>query len=384
MSIRRHPFPARIAKAQSFCDRVNERTELKQRIAQNEHTVLVAPRRYGKTSLIGKVLAENKYPAINIDLFLATSSTFVKNAIQEGAALLLEKLLPKQQTAQKKFIDFIHRMHPKLTINVFRQKLELNSTLPKERSIVDFLLSMEEASKHSKKKTVIVLDEFQQVGEIKESVPIEAAIRHAAERSEYITYIFSGSHRHLLTRMFSDKSRPLYHLCELMHLNRIKPEDYEPFLAKHFAKRWKATMDPFVIHEILSLTNCHPFYVNALCRQLWIRESIPDIPSIQLVWSKYVELQSPWIMDDLDKLSTNQIAMLAALAYAPTSEPLSNAFSKIVGLSTSSIKSSLDFLLKKDYVYKDNSNHYQILDPAIASYIREEIKYFDFTSKEQL
>lgn len=381
MKIRQHPFPARIAKAQSFCNRVNERAELKQRILQNEHTVLVAPRRYGKTSLIGHVLAENEFPSINIDLFLANSTTFIKNAIHEGVTQLLEQLLPKQQAAQKKFIEIIREMHPKLSINVLGQKLEISSSLPKERSIVELLLSAEEAAKHNNKKAVIVLDEFQQISEIKDSLPVEAAIRHAAERSEYVSYVFSGSHRHLLTQMFSDKSRPLYHLCELMHLNRIKKEEYELFLSKHFKIRWDKTMDPFAVDEILSLTACHAFYVNALCRKLWMKDEIPDIPSIQVAWSEYVESQSPWIKDDLDKLSTNQVSILAALAYNPTQEPLGNNFTKMVELSASSIKAGIDYLLKKDYIHQDEKHFYHVLDPTIALYLRE-IKYFDFSSRE--
>ena len=43
---------------------------------------------------------------------------------------------------------------------------------------------------------------------------IEASIRHAVERSENISYVFSGSNRHLLKQMFGGQGRPLYRLCQ--------------------------------------------------------------------------------------------------------------------------------------------------------------------------
>ena len=373
----KHPFPASLAEGRSFCNREMERTYLKHQILNNEHTVIVAPRRYGKTSLITQVITESEYPAISIDLLLATNSSFVNKAILDNVPSLLLQFMPKQKQAKQKLIDVLHKVHPKLTINILGQKLELSTTQSEERSIVEILLSLEHAAKETKKLAIVIFDEFQQVGEIKESQAIEAAIRHAVERSKHITYIFSGSHRHLLSRMFTDKSRPLYHLCEVMYLERIKHYDYKLFLTKHFFKKWPIKIDELIIDEILLLTGCHAFYVNALCRKLWNLSTCPTMADVQNTWDRYVKSQTPWIIDDLDQLSPNQINILAALAHQPTKEPLSSSFSNKILSSPSSIRISLNYLLKKDFVYRDSENYYRVLDPAIESYIKE-IKYFDF------
>ena len=49
-------FPQGIASDSSFYNRDQERSDLKNSIQMHEHVVLVAPRRYGKTSLVMQVL----------------------------------------------------------------------------------------------------------------------------------------------------------------------------------------------------------------------------------------------------------------------------------------------------------------------------------------
>ena len=48
-------FPSGIALGESFINREKEREQLKKNIVANRHMVLMAPRRYGKTSLINQV-----------------------------------------------------------------------------------------------------------------------------------------------------------------------------------------------------------------------------------------------------------------------------------------------------------------------------------------
>ena len=66
-------FPQGIATGTAFCNRTEERKLLKNSVASNEHTVLVAPRRYGKTSLITQVLKDVDHPSVNMDFFFVVT-----------------------------------------------------------------------------------------------------------------------------------------------------------------------------------------------------------------------------------------------------------------------------------------------------------------------
>lgn len=367
-------FPQGLATDYCFCNREQERTTLKNSIAAREHVVLAAPRRYGKTSLITQVLKESSIPGVCIDFFFALTQVDVAKTISEGVSKVISMLLPKTKAACNKLINSVVELNPKLTFNLFGQKLEISTKQTTEKSISELLLALDQFANKEKKACVIVFDEFQQIGELEENHAIEAAIRHAVERSDNVSYIFSGSKRHLLNEMFSNKSRPLYHLCDLMTVERIDTPYYFDFLNKMSKNQWGKSLSNDVIDEIIYLTENHPYYVNALCRRLWNNSEIPTIANVRNAWNNYVNQQGIWITNDLSYLTLNRRKVITALAYQPTNEPQGQTFSKRVGLNPSGIKKCLTDLQKLDLIYLNKKGCYCVLDPAIAYFIRQHLQ----------
>ncbi len=115
-------FPQGIATDNAFCNREFERAAIKASIESHEHTVLIAPRRYGKSSLIAQALKEHNFPGISIDLFFVLTQAEVTNIITESVSKIISDLLPKTKSAAQKLLDSIMALNPKLTVNVFGQK----------------------------------------------------------------------------------------------------------------------------------------------------------------------------------------------------------------------------------------------------------------------
>jgi hypothetical protein len=156
-----------------------------------------------------------------------------------------------------------------------------------------------------------------------------------------------------------------------MTIERINTECYQKFLVQTGQKRWKAPLTLDVTLEIIQLTENHPYYVNALCRHLWKQDGVPTLGKVRSTWQCHVEQQSPWIISDLDGLTLNRKKVLHALAHHSTNEPQGHSFSKQAELSPSGIRKSLDDLLKLDLIYQDKNGYYQVLDPAVAYFLRE-------------
>ena len=362
-------FPQGIATDRAFCNRDEERKRLAVSIAAHEHTVLVAPRRYGKTSLIAQVLKENDFYAANIDFFFVLSQLDVTKQITEGVTKIINQLLPKTKSACQKIIDSVKKLNPKLTFNVLGQKIELVIKAGDEKNISEVLLALDYVAQKTNNTCVVVLDEFQQIGELKENHAVEAAIRHAVERSNNVSYIFCGSKRHLLNEMFSNRSRPLYHLCDLMQIDRISSSCYEKFLTQQSHLKWGCYITKDAVDEILFLTKNHPYYVNALCRRLWKNDKVPSLGEIRSVWDEYILQQSAWITNDFAALSLNRKKVIKALVFFPTDMPQGEMFVGVTGLTPSNINRSLSDLLKMDFVYRDLKGFYRVLDPAMAYYL---------------
>lgn len=365
-------FPSGIAEGSSFCNRVMERKRLKTNIEGIRHTVLMAPRRYGKTSLIRQVMLDNHFIYVWVDFLSVTSKEEIETKIKKAAKELLFKLSPELKKITRQTKELVKSLSPELNLSAMGQSLTLNLTSDNHLAVDEMLLELDSYAQKTGKKAVIVCDEFQQISEIEKSTSVEALIRHAVERSKNITYLFSGSNRHLLAEMFSHSNRPLYRLCQVMVIQRIDAEEYKNFLNLAAKEKWQTELADNVIQRIIDLTECHPFYINALCAELWLLEKIPTtVEQVVDTWNWYIDGHKTIILSEVVPLALNQKKVLSMLAKHPTKEPSSTNFMMLVRLSSSSIRRSLDALIKKDLAYITEQKEHAVLDPAIRQYLTD-------------
>lgn len=372
-------FPTGIVTGEGFCNRDEERVLLKKRLAQNAHVVLMSPRRYGKSSLIAQFTLDQKLPYSAVDLLPATSGKFVRNAIIDGVANLIDNIMPTVKKSKEKILSYFSNMNAVIELTALGQRIKLT---PRERSpeesIIKILLNLDKIATELKKKLIFVMDEFQQISNLDDSHSLEASIRHAVERSKNVFYVFSGSNRTLLEAMFKNKERPLYHLCDEIKINRINENDYFDFIEKAAHKNWRnCCISPESINEILNVTECHPYYVNRLCRNLWDLLLPPQIEDVLKIWNDYVESQKmDWVSDIISKMTVNQRSILAALSKEPEKELNNKNFITKLSISPSSIQRTMHTLLQNDFIFKDHNGYYQVLNPVIKWYLAKN-EYFE-------
>ncbi len=80
----RRLFPLGKAYGRAFCNRVKETKKLIDNIESGKHTYLVAPRRYGKSSLCENVFLASKIPHESLDFHLAVTEKDVEQIIING------------------------------------------------------------------------------------------------------------------------------------------------------------------------------------------------------------------------------------------------------------------------------------------------------------
>jgi len=362
-------FPEGIARGNAFINREEERNVLINRIKANQHTVLIAPRRYGKTSLVTRVSDEMKIPYCSIDLLAAYSEEYVRDQIVDKVSRLVFELLPRIKQAKEKLITIFKKMKPEISMGAFGQRLLLQLSNNPLKDVSEALLRLDETAKYFKKRAVVFLDEFQQISLIKNHHSIEASIRHAVERSENISYVFSGSNRHLLQQMFGDHGRPLYRLCYTMHIPRMTKEPYTQHLQALAKSKWKQFINEDTLNKIFELTEFHPFYMNILCQMVWENDHLPSVENVITIWDNYVRAQKHIIAHDITDISLNQRKIISSLAKLSTKTIQSIEFIAPIKLSPSSVKQAVDMLILKDLVYIDDTGMYRVLDPAMRYYL---------------
>lgn len=364
-------FPLGIAKESAFCNRETERAQIAQNISNCRHTIITSPRRYGKSSLVLYTLEEIRLPYERIDLFVAIDSKTVEGQILHGVQRLINKVSsPQQQT-----IDIIKRYFRQLKLKWVIGSSGVNIELipGKENdainTIKESLQILEHLLSKKKQKAVLFIDEFQEIGILTNNKGIEGAIRYIAQESEFLTFVFSGSNRHILSHMFDDRASPLYMLCERIILNRIENPHYVKYIQAISRLTWGKEIEKAAVMEILSLTECHSYYVNALCHRIWAQHcnNPPLVQDIKNNWNEYVLQEESRIAQELVTLNASQKKLLVAISRGVTGELSGKSMLATLNLSSATVFKALQSLEAKDYVYKNKEGQYQILDPLIKA-----------------
>jgi AAA+ ATPase superfamily predicted ATPase len=168
-------FPVTLAIGKAFCNRVKERKIVKQYINLGRHTVVMAPRRYGKTSLINQVLLEMNVPHTIIELTLATTAEDVQRLMIGHISSLLYSILPKAAKAKQNILSLFSWLRPEIVLTVGKQKLIFH---PESRgqnaidTVSKLLKKLNEAAQLVNKRIVIIMDEFQQLSDMEDHCSI--------------------------------------------------------------------------------------------------------------------------------------------------------------------------------------------------------------------
>lgn len=368
-------FTTKNAFGHTFCNRVQERKQLRSNIEKGEHTVIVAPRRYGKTSLACQTLSEIDVDFVLIDLFCVVYIDAICEKITKGISHLVKQLMP----LSSKTLIFLSECFKNinLTLNAGEVALKLEYCKPNFNYIdqlSDVFLGLEKIAATQNKRVVVFFDEFQDLLKVERSNEIQAAIRFAAQHSKYTSFVFSGSSRHLLKEIFDDSNQPLYMLCNKIHLIRISKDEFSKHLQNAAKRKWKIYLESEIIDNILTLTELHPFYVNMLCGYLWDKDGLPTIKEINLTWDRCLIEQRDKLIADLEPLNTNRLKVLSTIAFiGKVVEPNSKAFCDKTGMPLSSLQKSLEFLLNNDYIYTEDSGAINIVDPLLKRFIVEQV-----------
>jgi len=250
-----------VVSGNAFCDREKEVTDLLRAIENNEKLFVFSERRYGKTSLVRTALGKlakkgclSAYVALWPTDSEATFITATAKAITESTSTSVDKVL---DTAKR----FFGSLTPSVTIDE-EGKPTLTFGINKQASLGPALDEVLETpakiAAKGKLNVVVVFDEFQQILEYGND-QVERKLRSVVQNHRHVGYIFLGSRRHLIQKMFMDRSRPLYRAGGHYPLGPIAEEHWQPFIRKRFSDADKLISRQH-IHEVCELTHGHPFY----------------------------------------------------------------------------------------------------------------------------
>lgn len=351
-----------VVSGNAFCNRQKEVTDLLRAIQNNEKLFVFSERRYGKTSLVRMALG--KLPKKGcvcsyVDLWPTDSEamfvTAAARAIAESTSTSVDKVL---ETAKR----FFGSLAPSVTMDE-EGKPVLTFGISKHAKLGPALDEvLETPAKIAAKgelNVVVVFDEFQQILEYGND-QVERKLRSVIQNHRHVGYIFLGSRKHLIQKMFMDRSRPLYRAAGHYPLGPIAEEHWQPFICKRFADADKVISTQH-IHDVCELTHGHPFYTQHLCHVLWERcEPKAEVTEkmIQSAVRVLLERENYAYTTQWESLTIPQKRFLNGLAGESAGvKVFAGDFVRRYGLgSASNVQRAVDRLLGRDIIDRDNGS----------------------------
>lgn len=371
-------FPLGKAHGVAFCNRNVETEWLAKNIQAGKHSLLIAPRRFGKSSLAERAVEITGLPSTLLNFNTCSDEQDVDKLIRQGVGHLINKAVGPAEKIIGSIKKYVKNLSPKITVSTDYAELELAVSEQKIEStpsnnVIDALTLIEKLLIEKNKHAVIIFDEFQTVGLIAKGRGIEAAIRNVAQDMKNLSIIFSGSNRTLLKSMFEDEKRPLFKLCRKLYLKRIEAEHYQKHLNHASQLTWKKDLKAEVFETIMFLSERHPYYLNYLCDVLWTESSAsPNKNDVDHAWNTVIDEEKSDANAEIANISLGQKKILKHIANYSSIDLMSAGTVKITGMALSSTKGALKVLLEKDILEKED-NKYMILNPIIKYVLQKNV-----------
>ncbi|MCF0202081.1 MAG: ATP-binding protein [Bacteroidaceae bacterium] len=340
-----------------FTDRQEDAKRLHANLTHGINTILISPRRWGKTSLVKKVIGEMDNSAIKvvfIDVFQCKSEY---DFYKLFATSVIKKTSSKLEEWMEMAKGFLANISPKFSfgtdpMNDFSISFEWNPQDDTEEAILSL------PAKIAEKKgirIVVCLDEFQQIADFSDSTTFQKKLRSIWQHQQDVTYCMFGSKKHLMENIFNDKSMPFYKFGDMMFLKKIPAEEWVPFICEKFHETGKVITEEQA-GRICELTEDISSYVQHLSWLVWYKtDKVVTSKDIDAAIGDLLEQNKVFFQREVEQLSEYQFNFLKALANGVTSGfSRKDVIRKYRLESSANIQSVKKSLIKKDLIYVEN------------------------------
>lgn len=368
----------RIASEQEFTDRQVETQHLVNNFNGLVNTILISPRRWGKSSLVNKAARlfseqSSQNLVVNIDLFnCRTEDVFYKEFAKAVIAATNSSFGDFVASAMK----YLSRFAPVFSSSDPLGSYEFSFGIDVRDKRMDFseILDLPQKIAQEKGKRIIVcIDEFQTIKEYGDTLAFQRTLRAHWQKHTDVAYCLFGSKRNMMIDLFADSNNPFYKFGELMFLQKISRNDWVEFIVRRFSETGK-TISEDVAGYIADKVENHPYYVQQLSQLSWFRTiNLCEKEDVDVAFSG-LEAQLGLVFSLMvDSLTPSQIGFLLALANGEnklTSQAVLNQYRIGTSANVTIIKQALE---KKELidVLPDKIN---IQDPVFKQWLLNQYK----------
>lgn len=269
-------------KGDDFIDRTKHIPLFRTYLDNNQHIMVKAPRRFGKTSLVKHIFEYmGGYEYIYIDFKRQSDLEQIAHIIIDKAYKLLgiegfvRSVLSTSRDALVGLLKSLQSIKMDGLGEITIRELSGN-----KNSVELFLHALDVVNEIAGKKGVnikFVADEFQDIDIMSPKGTLDR-FRSVIQQHEHVTYIFLGSIETLMSRIFEEKKSPFFHFAAPVQLLVFDSSEVFEYAKEVFDKQNITNVD--LVQNILEFTKGHPDYTIQALQKLYFKTLAQKITAL--------------------------------------------------------------------------------------------------------
>lgn len=354
-----------------FIDREQEMKDFSKWLRSGQSLVVYSPRRYGKTSLILKLLKnfrDEGYHTVYIDFFKVNS----RRRFAELYYTELMRQMPSWEKALRKISAMTKKVRPVVSLD--SQGLPNVSVRFEDGNGETDLTEIFDLPQKlaDKKPWIVVFDEFQDIARLN-GESFEKEMRAALIHHTKVSYVFMGSKMHMLLNIFTQRNMAFYQFGKITELKKIPSEILVDYIESAF-KNTKIQFTKGIAGKIIETCEAIPHYVQYLASGTWEEAQENNLSAdesiLEQAIDKIINNQSDYFTKQFEELTAHQQRVLLAVSEENKNVFTSDFAEKFHLSPVSSTQRSLQKLLKEGVLTK-SGDIYNFNDPFFKLWLKK-------------
>lgn len=365
-----------LAQDDAFVDREPELAALRTDLRSGQDVVLLAPRRYGKSSLalraMQQALADDVLVAY-LDLLRTPTKERLAAAL---ARTVTDDLMSPVDGLLERAAEVVRGLRVRPTLEVDPAGGGIRFTFEPTRNPADIDDTIEHLLElpgrigaERRRRVAVVFDEFQEVVRIDPALP--NLMRSVFQTQPEVAHLYLGSRRHVMLSLFNDRNEPFWRSARHVELGRIPADAFRRFVAERLATTERG-IDDAALELLLESTDGHPYATQELAFFTWghvphghhvrvedVRAGLDDV-----LRAEHNNLERIW-----DAATTNGRLVLLALREGPLGL-FAEETRRRHGLPAATfVQRAVKGLMRNDVVERLPEGRYAIAEPFLAAWL---------------
>lgn len=372
----RNPFHyGDLVSDEAFTDREQELAQLEADIQNGHNVAIIAPRRFGKSSLVRTAISEllaDDVLVVEVDLMTTPTKEKLAGKLAKSIHDDIASVVFKAKDRLRIFSSL--RVVPVATVDLdgswsfsfaaSRSSDDIDDTLERLFELPATLAA------DQGKRIVLFFDEFQEITDIDPRLP--AQMRAIFQRQPDVAHIYAGSKRHMMHRLFNDENEPFFRSAKTMELGPIAIPLFRKFIKAQFDRTDRGVSDD-AVDQLLEITRGHPYATQELAYALW--EAVPEgsagsVADLADALEAVLRAENAHFTLIWENASRAQKLVLQALAVE-AGKPFGAGYRGRHQLPPSSgVQRAIKPLVDRELVSRDRDGLYDLAEPFLREWIR--------------